>query len=57
VRMLAKSDGWPQDLAAEGVDWWSLRGLVVGPRRGGQAGAVDVWPTNQAMVWACGQVG
>src|SRR4029434_3860434 len=57
VRMLARSDGGPQDLAAEG-------GLLVverlggrSPGRGGQAGTVDVWATNQAAVWACGQVG
>jgi hypothetical protein len=57
VRMLAKSDGRPQDLAAEGVDCWSLRGLVVGPApwRAGRSGRRV--PTNQAMVWACGQVG
>jgi hypothetical protein len=55
--MLARSDGGPQDLAAEG-------GLLVverlggrSPGRGGQAGTVDVWATNQAAVWACGQVG
>jgi hypothetical protein len=57
VRMLARSDGGPQDLAAEG-------GLLVverlggrSPGRGGQAGTVDLWATNQSAVWACGQVG
>jgi hypothetical protein len=55
--MLARSDGGPQDLAAEGgllgrcAAWWSI------PGRGGQAGTVDLWATNQAAVWACGQVG